>query len=79
MDTSVFIVLLVLWLVLAAFRRTRPLSLLVVIGWLLYLGFRNLFVYEDMVLAIGSFIVALSLVVVIYARRNKFTAELKGR
>lgn len=79
MEMWVLILIAILWIVLSIPRRTRPLGLLVVAAWLLYMACLDFFVHDDNVRAIGGLILIIGIVVNVILNRSKYIADVKGQ
>lgn len=76
MDWLIFVLLLTVWIVLVFFKRTRPLSLFVVIVWLWYQALISL--DDDKTIAVGSFVISLGLIGNFLRNRKKYLAQISG-
>jgi hypothetical protein len=76
MDWLIFVLLLTVWIVLALFRRTRPLSLFVVVIWLWYQT--SISLNEDKTIALASFVISLGLIGNFLRNRKKYLTQISG-
>lgn len=76
MDWLIFVLFLTVWIVLVLFKRTRPLSLFVVVLWLWYQAMISL--DDDKTIAVGNFVVSLGLIVNFALNRKKYLAQISG-
>jgi hypothetical protein len=75
----VSVALIIAWICLALFKRTRPLTLIIVILWVTNVGMHSYLVHHDTAQIIGAVVIASGLVWYIVLNRKSYIDTIRGK